>query len=124
MANETIKQMQEKMELATQAFSRNLATVRAGRANPSILDAVFVDYYGASTPLNQLAQIAAPEARLIVITPYDKTALPDIERAIQKADLGLMPSNDGDLIRISIPYLTVEIIKELFKGVGKLTEEY
>ncbi|HLQ73841.1 MAG TPA: ribosome recycling factor [Bacillota bacterium] len=123
MANETIKQMQEKMELATQAFSRNLATVRAGRANPSILDAVFVDYYGASTPLNQLAQIAAPEARLIVITPYDKTALPDIERAIQKADLGLMPSNDGDLIRISIPALTEERRKELVKVVGKFTEE-
>src|SRR5699024_9346797 len=123
MANESIKQMQEKMELATQAFSRNLATGRAGRANPSILDAVFVDYYGASTPLNQLAQIAGAEARLIVIKTYDKTALPDIERAIQKADLGLMPSNDGDLIRISIPALTEERRKELVKVVGKFTEE-
>lgn len=123
MPKAIIKQMQEKMEAAIQAFSRNLATVRAGRANPSILDAVFVDYYGASTPLNQLAQVSAPEARLIVVTPYDKTALGEIDKAIQKADLGLMPSNDGDVIRINIPALTEERRKELVKVVGKYTEE-
>src|SRR5699024_3284795 len=107
-----------------QAFTRNLATVRAGRANPSILDGVFVDYYGASTPLNQLAQVSAPEPRLLVITPYDKTALGDIEKAIQKADIGLSPSNDGDVIRISIPALTEDRRKELVKVVGKYTEEF
>lgn len=123
MSGDTIKQMQEKMELAVQAFTRNLATVRAGRANPSILDGVFVEYYGATTPLNQLAQISAPEPRLLVITPYDKTALSDIEKGIQKADIGLTPSNDGNLIRINIPALTEERRKELVRVVGKYTEE-
>src|SRR5690625_5562472 len=84
MPNTILNQMQEKMNTATQAFTRNLATVRAGRANPSLLDNVFVDYYGAPTPLNQLAQIGAPEARLLVITPFDKSSVGDIERAIQK----------------------------------------
>src|SRR5699024_5616533 len=102
-----------KMKQAVQAFSRNLATVRAGRANPSILDSVYVDYYGAQTPLNQLATISTPEARLLVITPYDKSSVENIEKAIQKADLGLTPSNDGDVIRISIPALTEERRKEL-----------
>src|SRR5690625_5148221 len=123
MPNSVLNQMKEKMELAIQAFSRNLATVRAGRANPSILDSVFVDYYGASTPLNQLASVGAPEARLLVITPYDKTVLGDIEKAIQKADLGLSPSNDGNVIRINIPALTEERRKDLTKIVGKYAEE-
>ena len=123
MPNTVMNQMKEKMELAVQAFSRNLATVRAGRANPSLLDSVFVDYYGASTPLNQLASVGAPEARLLVITPYDKTALADIEKAIQKADLGLSPSNDGNVIRINIPPLTEERRKDLVKVVGKFAEE-
>ncbi|WP_405103768.1 ribosome recycling factor [Oceanobacillus sp. FSL H7-0719] len=116
-------QMEEKMELAVQSFSKNLATVRAGRANPSLLDSVYVDYYGASTPINQLASIGVPEARLLVITPYDKTALGEMEKAIQKADLGLSPSNDGNVIRISIPALTEERRKELVKVVGKFAEE-
>lgn len=121
---ETIKKdMRSKMDKAVQAFSRSLATVRAGRANPSLLDSVFVDYYGASTPLNQLATISAPEARLLVITPFDKTAVGDIEKAIQKADLGLSPSNDGNVIRIGIPALTEERRKELVKVVGKFSEE-
>lgn len=123
MANNVLKQMNEKMDLAIQSFSRNLATVRAGRANPSILDSVNVEYYGALTPLNQLASIGAPEARLLVITPYDKTALGDIEKAIQKADLGLSPANDGNVIRISIPALTEERRKDLVKVVGKFAEE-
>lgn len=123
MPNNVLNDMREKMENAIQAFSRNLATVRAGRANPSLLDNVFVDYYGTSTPLNQLATVGAPEARLLVITPYDKTALGDIEKAIQKADLGLSPSNDGNVIRISIPPLTEERRKELVRVVGKFAEE-
>lgn len=123
MSDNTIKQMCEKMDSAVQSFSRNISTVRAGRANPNILDGILVDYYGATTPLNQIATVAAPEPRLIVITPYDKTAVVEIERAIQKADIGLTPSNDGNLIRISIPALTEERRKELVRVVGKYTEE-
>jgi len=123
MANDVIKDMREKMQAAVQAFTRNLATVRAGRANPSLLDNVFVDYYGAPTPLNQLAQVGAPEARLLVITPFDKTAIGEIEKAIQKADLGLSPSSDGNVIRINIPALTEERRRELTKVVGKYSEE-
>lgn len=123
MANTVLKQMKDKMEHAVQSFSKNLATVRAGRATPSILDSVYVDYYGASTPLNQLASIGVPEARMLVITPYDKTALGEIEKAIQKANLGLSPVNDGNIIRISIPALTEDRRKELVKVVGKFAEE-
>ncbi len=123
MPSDVLKAMRDKMETAVQAFSRNLATVRAGRANPSLLDNVFVDYYGAATPLNQLAQVGAPEARLLVITPYDKTAIGEIEKAIQKADLGLSPSSDGNVIRINIPALTEERRKDLTKVVGKYAEE-
>lgn len=118
-----MKDMKEKMAQAVQAFSKNLASVRAGRANPSLLDNVYVDYYGASTPLNQLAQVGAPEARLLTITPYDKSAIGDIDKAIQKADLGLSPSNDGNIIRINIPALTQERRKDLVKVVGKYAEE-
>lgn len=123
MTNAIMKDMDSKMEKAVQAFTRNLATVRAGRANPSILDNVYVDYYGASTPLNQLATVGAPEARLIVITPFDKTAIGDMEKAIQKADLGLSPSSDGNVIRINVPALTADRRKELVKVVGKFAEE-
>src|SRR5690349_4712436 len=115
--------MQKKMEQAVQAFTKNLATVRAGRANPNLLDSVTVDYYGATTPLNQLANVSAPEARLLVVTPYDKSASGDIEKGIQKANLGLSPSNDGNVIRINIPALTEERRKELVKVVGKYAEE-
>src|SRR5699024_4438476 len=99
MSDQIIKETRSKMEQAVQAFSKNLATIRAGRANPSILDTVIVDYYGAATPLNQLATISAPEARLLVITPFDKSSVSNIEKAIQKADLGLSPSSDGNVIR-------------------------
>lgn len=123
MPNSILNELEEKMNAAIQAFTRNLATVRAGRANPSLLDNVFVDYYGAPTPLNQLATIGAPEARLLVITPFDKSSIGDIEKAIQKADLGLAPSSDGDVIRISIPSLTEERRRELTRVVGKYAEE-
>ncbi|AXI09110.1 ribosome recycling factor [Oceanobacillus sp. 143] len=124
MSDVVMNEMKDKMEQTVQAFSKSLATVRAGRANPSLLDGVNVDYYGAPTPLNQIASISAAEARLLVITPYDKTAIKDIEKAIQIADLGLAPSNDGNVIRISIPALTEERRKDLAKVVGKYTEEY
>ncbi len=123
MSKDVLKDMRDKMETATQAFSKNLATVRAGRANPAILDNIFVEYYGAATPLNQLAQVGAPEARLLVITPFDKTAVSEIEKAILKADIGLSPSSDGDVIRINIPALTEDRRKELTKVVGKYAEE-
>ena len=123
MAKSTLNLVKEKMEKALSAFSRVLATVRAGRANPSLLDKVTVDYYGAPTPVNQLASINVPEARMLVITPYDKTALGDIEKAILKADLGLNPSNDGSIIRIAIPALTEERRKELVKLTKKYAEE-
>ncbi|HLS06510.1 MAG TPA: ribosome recycling factor [Bacillota bacterium] len=118
-----MKQTREKMEQAVQAFTRSLATVRAGRANTSLLDTVTVEYYGTYTPLNQLATVSAPEARLLVITPFDKTAIDNIEKAILKADLGLTPSNDGNVIRINIPALTEERRKELTRVVGKYAEE-
>lgn len=123
MSQAVINETKQQMEQAVQAFSRQLATVRAGRANPSILDNVYVDYYGAATPLKQLAQVSAPEPRLLVITPYDKSAIAEIEKAIQKADLGLSPSSDGNIVRINIPALTEERRKDLAKVVGKYSEE-
>ena len=111
------------MEKAVAAYSRELASVRAGRANPSLLDKVTVEYYGAQTPLNQLSSINVPEARMLVVTPYDKTAIGDIEKAILKADLGVTPTSDGTIIRIAIPALTEERRKELVKVVKKYAEE-
>lgn len=123
MSKEIIQETKSKMSQAVQSFSKQLATVRAGRANTSLLDSVYAEYYGAPTPLNQLATISAPEARLIVVTPYDKSSIGDIEKAIQKADLGLSPSSDGNVIRINIPALTEERRKDLVKVVGKYAEE-
>jgi ribosome recycling factor len=123
MSKEVIQQTEEKMKKAVAAFRRELSTLRAGRANPSLLDRVTVDYYGAPTPLNQMAGISVPEARLLLIQPYDKSVIGDIEKAILKAELGLTPSNDGDVIRISIPALTEERRKELVKLVKKYAEE-
>ncbi|WP_396652992.1 ribosome recycling factor [Metabacillus arenae] len=111
------------MEKATAAFSRELASVRAGRANASLLDKITVDYYGAPTPVNQMASITIPEARMLVITPYDKTVLGDIEKAILKSDLGITPTNDGSIIRITIPALTEVRRKELVKLVRKYSED-
>ncbi|AGN36275.1 ribosome recycling factor [Bacillus paralicheniformis] len=123
MSTQVMNETKERMEKAIGAYQRELATVRAGRANPSLLDKVTVEYYGAQTPLNQIASITVPEARMLLITPYDKTALGDIEKAIQKADLGITPSNDGNIIRITIPPLTEERRKELAKLVKKYSED-
>ncbi|WP_394187553.1 ribosome recycling factor [Paenisporosarcina quisquiliarum] len=111
------------MTKAIQALTRELSTIRAGRASASLLDKIFVDYYGAPTPINQIAGVATPEARLITIQPYDKSSLGDIEKAILKSDLGISPSNDGTLIRIAIPALTEERRKDLVKVVKKEAEE-
>ncbi|MFC4712452.1 ribosome recycling factor [Planococcus dechangensis] len=112
-----------KMSNAIQAFSRDLAAIRAGRATPSLLDKITVEYYGAPTPINQVAGISVPEARLIMIQPYDKTVLGEIEKAIQKSDLGLSPSSDGNVIRLAVPALTEERRKDLVKQVKKEAEE-
>ncbi|MDZ4132152.1 MAG: ribosome recycling factor [Dethiobacteria bacterium] len=114
---------EDRMDKVISAFQRELATLRAGRATPALLDRIEVDYYGAMTPLNQLAGVTAPESRLLVIQPWDKQALGDIEKAIMKSDLGLMPNNDGNVIRLSIPQLTEERRKELVKLVRKKAEE-
>ena len=123
MSQSIINDTKTKMNDAVKAFSRQLATVRAGRANPAILDTVYVNYYGANTPLNQLATISAPEARLLVVTPFDKSSIGDVEKGILKADLGLTPNNDGNVIRINIPALTEERRKELVKVSRKYAEE-
>jgi ribosome recycling factor len=123
MSKQTISNAEEKMKKAINAFRRELSTLRAGRANPALLDRVQVEYYGALTPLNQLATISVPEARLLLIQPYDKSVMSDVERAILKSDLGLTPSNDGSVIRIAIPALTEERRGELVKLVKKFAEE-
>ena len=123
MSKEVIKLAEEKMNKAVDALKRELVTLRAGRANPAILDKIQVEYYGAVTPLNQLASVTVPEARLLVIQPFDKTIINDIDRTIQKSDLGLSPSNDGTVIRIMIPPLTEERRRDLVKLVKKYAEE-
>lgn len=123
MSKEQIKEAEVRMEKAIDALNRELATLRAGRANPSLLEKITVEYYGAPTPLNQLATISVPEARMLTIQPFDKSSINDMERAILKSDLGLTPSNDGTIIRITIPPLTEERRKELVKLVKKFAEE-
>ena len=122
-SNSILNEAQKKMEGVIEALKREFASVRTGRANPALLDRVMVDYYGVPTPLNQLANVSAPEPQLLVLQPYDKTAMADIEKAILKADLGLTPSNDGNVIRIAIPPLTQERRKELAKLVAKEAED-
>lgn len=123
MAKTVISSAKERMEKAISAYTRELASIRAGRANASLLDKISVEYYGAPTPINQVAGVSVPEARLLVIQPYDKTILGDIEKAILKSDLGLNPTSDGSIIRIAIPALTEERRKELVKVVKKESEE-
>jgi ribosome recycling factor len=113
----------EKMAKAVAHASADLASVRTGRATPSLVDKLRVDYYGSETPLQQIAGIAAPEPRLLVITPYDKSSLKAIERAIQESDLGINPQNDGALIRLSIPALTEDRRKELVKQAKAKAED-
>lgn len=123
MPKQVIDNAKERMTKAIQAYTRELASIRAGRANASLLDRITVDYYGAPTPVNQLAGISVPEARLLVIQPYDKSILGEIEKAILKSDIGLTPSNDGSIIRLTIPQLTEDRRKDLVKLVKKESEE-
>lgn len=117
------EEAEKKMKKTVEVFIKEIGTMRAGRAVPSLLDKITVDYYGTPTPLNQLAGISAPEPRLLVIQPWDKNAIGDIEKAILKSDLGLTPVNDGNVIRLSIPQLTEERRKELVKTIRKKAEE-
>jgi ribosome recycling factor len=113
----------EKMEKCLNSLERDYAAVRAGRANPAVLDKVMVDYYGVPTPINQMAAISVPEARLLVVQPWDASTLRDIEKAINTADIGINPQNDGKVIRLTFPQLTEEHRKALQKDVAKRGEE-
>ncbi|MDD2421087.1 MAG: ribosome recycling factor [Heliobacteriaceae bacterium] len=124
MINEIKKETEEKMKKSVEALRKEYQTMRAGRAVPALLDKVMVEYYGVSTPLNQVSSISAPEARLLVVQPWDKTVSGAIEKAFLKANLGLNPSNDGNIIRLVVPQLTQERRAELVKNVRKRAEEF
>ena len=115
--------LEEKMEKTVEVFSEKLSEVRAGRANPAILNKIRIDYYGTQTPINQVAAISVPEARLIVIQPWDMSALKEIEKAILASDIGINPNNDGKVIRLAFPELNEERRKELVKEIKKMAEE-
>ncbi|MFO7892939.1 MAG: ribosome recycling factor [Longimicrobiales bacterium] len=119
----TIKEMRDQMDAAIDAMRREFSGVRTGKATPTLLDTVKVEAYGSKMPLNQVANVSTPEARLIVVQPYDKSVINDIEKAIMAADLGLNPSNDGTLIRVPIPPLSEERRKEMVKLLHKMAEE-
>lgn len=123
MVKEIINDTENRMKKTVEHLVKDLAALRAGRANPALLDKITVDYYGQPTPINQLGNIGVPEARLLVIQPWDKSSIPEIEKAIIKSDLGVNPTNDGNVIRIAIPPLTEERRKELVKVVKKRAEE-
>jgi len=122
MYNAVHKKAEEKMKKTVSVYQSELSVIRAGRANPAMLDKIRVEYYGTETPLNQLANISIPEPRVLQINPYDMNSLKDIERAILVSDLGLNPSNDGKIIRLMIPQLTEERRKDLVKQIKKATE--
>ena len=115
--------VEERMLKSVEAVKKSLVTIRTGRASASILDRVMVDYYGAPTPLNQMASISVPNSQQLAISPYDKTVMKDIEKAIVESDLGLSPNNDGELIRINIPAITEDRRKELMKQCKAMGEE-
>ena len=115
--------IEEKMEKTLSVLQENLGEIRAGRANPAILNKIKVDYYGVATPINQVAGISVPEARLIVIQPWDMSLLKEIEKEILKSDIGINPNNDGKVIRLSFPELTEERRKEIVKDIKKIAEE-
>ncbi len=123
MKEEIFAELRENMDAAIQSLEKSFSKVRTGRASLSLLDGIRVEYYGTVTPLNQLASLSTPESRMILISPWDSSVLGAIEKAIQKSDLGLMPSNDGKLIRLQIPVLTEERRKELVRVVHKAAEE-
>lgn len=122
MTNAIIEEAQKHMQKSQDSLQRDLGKIRAGRANASILNGITVEYYGADLPINQVASISVPEARVLMITPFDKSALKNIEKALLKSDIGINPANDGSVIRLVIPQLTGERRQELSKEVGKISE--
>jgi ribosome recycling factor len=124
MIQEALDEGERRMRKAVDVLAHDLSTVRTGRAAPALVDSVVVEYYGTPTPLNQLATIHATDARTLVITPYDRSAIGDIDKAIRKADLGFNPSSDGTLMRILVPPLTEERRREMVKVVHKKLEEH
>ena len=116
-------EIEERMDKSISVFEENLSEIRAGRANPAILNKITVDYYGVPTPINQVAGISVPEARMIVIQPWDASVLKEIERAILASDIGINPNNDGKVIRLVFPELNEERRKEIVKDIKKLAEE-
>ena len=120
---DVLKESESRMQKAIEALKKNFAAVRTGRANPALLDHVHVDYYGASVPLKQLAQVAAPEPRVLLVTPYDKTASQGIEKAILTSDLGINPKNEGGVLRLILPEPSEERRKELVKVIKKESED-
>lgn len=120
---EVIDQAREKMDKTISALQRELSTLRAGRASAAVLDRITVEYYGTQTPLNQMANISTPEPRVLMISVWDQTAIPAVEKAIQKSDLGINPTNDGKIIRLVFPELTEERRRDLVKTVKKKGEE-
>jgi ribosome recycling factor len=123
MLDELMLETEEKMEAAISALKNEYAALRAGRATPQMIDRIHVDYNGEESPINQLANISVPEARLLVIQPWDKSTIPLIEKAILKSDLGITPSSDGTLIRLVVPQLTNERRQDLVKQLKKMAEE-
>lgn len=121
--NEVLESAELNMMKAIEILEKELASMRAGRATPALLDKITVDYYGTAMPVNQLATVTIPEARLLVIQPWDKAALSEIERAIMKSDLGITPSSDGNVIRLAVPQLTEERRRELVKFLKKRGED-
>lgn len=120
---EILSDVDSRMQKSLEALRRELNTVRTGRANPSLVENVLVDYYGVPTPLNQVASISVPEARVLMIQPWDKQSLKDVEKGVLRSDMGLVPNNDGSVIRINIPALTEERRRELVRLVGKKAED-
>jgi ribosome recycling factor len=123
MIDELLADAKERMEKSVESTRSELSTVRTGRASPHLLDRLDVDYYGAQTPIKQLAQVAATDARLLTVTPYDKSSISAIEKAVMESDLGVTPSNDGNVIRLQIPELTEERRKEMVKVVHGVAEQ-
>lgn len=123
MFKDIINLADDKMNKSIEFLKKNLASMKAGRANPAMLDNIEVDYYGTMTPLNQLSNISVPEPRVLLIQPYDKSSLKSIEKSILKSDLGINPMNDGSVIRLVIPELTEETRKDIVKNVKKVGEE-
>jgi len=123
LIDELLNDARDRMQKSVESSRGELATVRTGRASPHLLDRIAVDYYGSPTPLKQLANVAASDARLLTVTPFDKSSIGGIEKAIQESDIGLVPSNDGNVIRLQIPELTEERRREMVKVVHGVAEE-